>query len=302
MSMPKDLIDYILVYKANAKGFPGPAPTPRCRPLRRLLELREVQVERHGQQVPVPNGTWDVDVGQRVRRPGRQRRGLPARHPQVRASGIFGASIGLDDRAVEPVRATPPGQLQVHVPIPAPMRRGLRRVAQRRRAWVAAIIVHVFLAAVLFGLCAITVDVARMYAEAQRVQKAADVAAAGGCHLHAAGHRLGDHRRPGRSPPQRLSRTPATSTVVVKSGTQPSQLNVAVSSKIPNYFGRFLGSRRDHDHPARGRRLHRARSRWAARATRWATSRAARPVPSAGGIQAVRARRWRTARRTRSSG
>lgn len=105
---------------------------------------------------------------------------------------------------------------------------------------VAAILVTLFISALLFGLCAITVDVARWYAEAQQVQKAADVAASAGVIYM----------------PQDIAQATTTardvasrngypnsgdSSVVVTPGTQPSQLDVAVSSTIPNIFGRLLG-------------------------------------------------------------
>jgi hypothetical protein len=111
---------------------------------------------------------------------------------------------------------------------------------QRDERGVAAILVTVFVAVLLFGLCAISVDVARWYAEAQRVQKAADVAASAGViympqDLAAATTTANDVAKRNGYP------NSGDSTVTVKSGTQPSQLDVAVSSTIPNIFGQFLG-------------------------------------------------------------
>ncbi|KQW53372.1 hypothetical protein ASC77_03565 [Nocardioides sp. Root1257] len=105
---------------------------------------------------------------------------------------------------------------------------------------VAAILVTVFVSALLFGLCAITVDVARWYAEAQRVQKAADVAASAGViympqDIAAATTTARDVSARNGYPNSGESR------VTVRSGTQPSQLDVSVSSTIPNLFGQFLG-------------------------------------------------------------
>lgn len=105
---------------------------------------------------------------------------------------------------------------------------------------VAAILVTVFVSALLFGLCAITVDVARWYAEAQRVQKAADVAASAGViympqDIAAATTTARDVSARNGYPNSGESR------VTVRSGTQPSQLDVSVSSTIPNIFGQFLG-------------------------------------------------------------
>jgi hypothetical protein len=105
---------------------------------------------------------------------------------------------------------------------------------------VAAVIVTVFVAALLFGLCAISVDVARMYAEAQQVQKAADVAASAGViympqDIDSARSTANDVSARNGYP------NSGKSSVVVKPGIQPSQLDVAVSSTIPNLFGRFIG-------------------------------------------------------------
>jgi hypothetical protein len=105
---------------------------------------------------------------------------------------------------------------------------------------VAAVLVAVFVAALLFGLCAITVDVARMYAEAQRIQKAADVAASAGViympqDITSATSTARDVSARNGYP------NSGSSSVVVIPGTQPSQLKVTVSSTIPNLFGKLIG-------------------------------------------------------------
>ncbi|MEP9365603.1 flp pilus-assembly TadE/G-like family protein [Nocardioides sp. CN2-186] len=115
--------------------------------------------------------------------------------------------------------------------------RGERRDDERGAA---AIIVTIFVSALLFGLCAVTVDVARWYAEAQRVQKAADVAASAGVvympqDIAAATTAARDVSGRNGYP------NSGQSSVVVKPGTQPSQLDVAVSSTIPNIFGKLIG-------------------------------------------------------------
>lgn len=118
----------------------------------------------------------------------------------------------------------------------------MKRTPSRRddERGAAAIIVTIFVAALLFGLCAISVDVARWYAEAQRVQKAADVAASAGViympqDIASATLAARDVSARNGYPDS------GTSAVVVKSGTQPSQLDVAVSSTIPNIFGKLIG-------------------------------------------------------------
>ena len=58
----------------------------------------------------------------------------------------------------------------------SPAWRAARSRSRRDEAGVVAVIVAVFASAVFFALGAISVDVARWYLEAQRVQKAADAA------------------------------------------------------------------------------------------------------------------------------
>ena len=104
---------------------------------------------------------------------------LRATHNWV--TGLFGdGRRRRRPRRVE-VRAARPGQLQVRrSPYPHRMSArdrphdGARRARSGRRHRGA---VHLGL---LFGLCAVTVDIARCTAEAQRVQKAADAAATAG--------------------------------------------------------------------------------------------------------------------------
>ena len=114
------------------------------------------------------------------------------------------------------------------------------RVRRRDERGVAAIIVSVFVSALLFGLCAISVDVARWYAEAQRVQKAADVAASAGViympqDITSATSAARDVSARNGFP------NSGTSRVTAKPGIQPSQLDVSVSSTIPNIFGKLIG-------------------------------------------------------------
>jgi len=118
----------------------------------------------------------------------------------------------------------------------------MSRLVRRRddERGVAAVLVAVFVAALLFGLCAISVDVARMYAEAQRVQRAADMAASAGVIYMP--QDIAQASTVARDVSSRNGYPDSgASSVVVTPGTQPSQLDVAISSKIPNLFGKFIG-------------------------------------------------------------
>jgi len=114
------------------------------------------------------------------------------------------------------------------------------RPAGRDERGAAAVLVAVFISCCLFALAAITVDIARIQLEAQRVQKAADAAATAGVTWM----------------PQDLTQATTTarrvsgvngypnsggSTVTVETAARPSQLKVTVTSRIPNLFGTFLG-------------------------------------------------------------
>jgi hypothetical protein len=110
----------------------------------------------------------------------------------------------------------------------------------RDESGAAAVIVVVFIGALLFGLAAITVDVARLYLEGQRVQKAADAAAMAGVTWMP--QDLGQATSVARDVSGRNGfPNSGSSTVTVKSGRQPSQLNVTVSSKVDNFFGKMFG-------------------------------------------------------------
>ena len=115
-----------------------------------------------------------------------------------------------------------------------------RRTTARDERGVAAVIVTIFISALLFGLCAITVDIARIQLEAQRVQKAADAAATAGVtwmpqdltKATTTARKVADINGYANS---------GTSGVVVEPAGRPSQLKVTVTSKVPNLFGSFLG-------------------------------------------------------------
>ncbi|WP_028645736.1 pilus assembly protein TadG-related protein [Nocardioides sp. URHA0020] len=105
---------------------------------------------------------------------------------------------------------------------------------------IAAIVVTLFISALLFGLCAITVDVARWYAEAQRVQKAADAAASAGVIYMP--QDIASATSTARNIAMRNGYpNSGTTSVTVKPGTQPSQLDVTVTSRVNNIFGRMFG-------------------------------------------------------------
>jgi Flp pilus assembly protein TadG len=117
------------------------------------------------------------------------------------------------------------------------MRAPARREDERG---VAAVLVAVFMAATLFGLAALAVDVARLQLEGQKLQKAADAAATAGVTWM----------------PQDLPNATTTarelaarngydgtgsSSIAVAPGQQPGQLEVTVSNRVPNLFGKLFG-------------------------------------------------------------
>jgi hypothetical protein len=99
----------------------------------------------------------------------------------------------------------------------------------------AAILVASFVAAVMLPLCAISVDIARMYVEAERVQNAADAASmAGVTYLP---DDLVKATSEAKAASARNGYPDAVKTkVTVTTGEKPTQLVVTVSSTIPNSF------------------------------------------------------------------
>lgn len=103
-----------------------------------------------------------------------------------------------------------------------------------------AVIVALFATAVFFGLGAISVDVARWYLEAQRVQKAADAAALAGVTWMP--QDLDQATVVAREVSARNGYPDSgTSGVAVARGSRPSELDVTVTSTVDNVFGQLIG-------------------------------------------------------------
>lgn len=101
-----------------------------------------------------------------------------------------------------------------------------------------AVIVAVFASVVFFGLGALSVDVSRWYLEAQRAQKAADAAALAGVTWMP--QDLGQATATAQQIAARNG-FPDASSITVKRGKRPSELDVTVTSKVQNAFGQLLG-------------------------------------------------------------
>lgn len=126
-AMPQDAIDYILVYKANNKGFPGPANSTTIPSLTACgtgvytdcVAFRWASVANRFVYV---SGSWDSSTinacaAQNVGDPGPDSVGvyMHATHPYF--SKMFGATMGIDNKAVLrfeplPVNECAPGRHQ----------------------------------------------------------------------------------------------------------------------------------------------------------------------------------------------
>ena len=100
LSMPKDSIDYVLIYKANDKGYPGAngnktmpadcASVPNCV----MFKWDDAQ-----DAFNYASGTWaSTSINACVNQADLVGIYLHSTHKWV--SGIFGKTIGVDDRAV----------------------------------------------------------------------------------------------------------------------------------------------------------------------------------------------------------
>jgi hypothetical protein len=121
-------------------------------------------------------------------------------------------------------------------------RHRLRLSRPRGEQGYAAILVATFAVAVMLPLCAISVDIARMYVEGSRLQAAADAASMAGVtylpdDLDAA--KVAAAAVAGRNG----FPNSGTSSVSATLGAKPTQLKVTVSSKIPNTFASSFGFR-----------------------------------------------------------
>lgn len=117
----------------------------------------------------------------------------------------------------------------------------LRRVAHGRSAEAGAVaLIVALLMPVFIGFVALSVDVARWYVEAERLQKAADAASLAGVVYmpqefdQAQQVALDTARRNGYAPS-------ATVSIEVTPGPRPSQLRVEISSTIENAFAAAIG-------------------------------------------------------------
>ncbi|GAA1927438.1 pilus assembly protein TadG-related protein [Nocardioides hwasunensis] len=115
-----------------------------------------------------------------------------------------------------------------------------RRLPGRDEVGAIALVVALFFAVVALPLSAITVDLARMYVQIQRVQAAADAAATAGVTY------MPDDFAAAKARAIEIAedngfRNSGTSAVAVAVGDKPTQLKVTVSSTIKNAFGRSLG-------------------------------------------------------------
>jgi len=100
MSMPKESIDYILVFKANDGGYPGPAgnttmPTS-CSGISACVKFTWLPDD---QKFRFASGSWDSkSINGCLNQSDMVGVYMHATHKW--ASGIFGSSIGVDDLAV----------------------------------------------------------------------------------------------------------------------------------------------------------------------------------------------------------
>jgi len=117
----------------------------------------------------------------------------------------------------------------------------LSRLRRRDEAGYAALLVALLATTILMPLTALSVDVARMYVELERVQSAADAAATAGVTY------LPDDFASARATAIAVAGrngfpNSGSSTVTVTLGSKPTQLKVTVASTIPNAFGRAFNS------------------------------------------------------------
>jgi len=112
------------------------------------------------------------------------------------------------------------------------------RRSQERGA--AAIIIALFIAAILLPISALGVDVARWYVEAQRLQAAADAAATAGVTF------LPDDFNSAVTRARAVAKTNGyengvNATVTVARGIRPTQLKVTITTPVHNAFGQAFG-------------------------------------------------------------
>ncbi len=119
----------------------------------------------------------------------------------------------------------------------------VRRIRSRRadqRGYVATV-VAILIPTVFLGCCALSVDTARWYVEAERVQRAADAAALAGVVWMPADFATAKSTALAEAKQNGYDDASPTVVVTVSEGEKASQLQVKVSSTIPNQFGRAIG-------------------------------------------------------------
>jgi hypothetical protein len=106
----------------------------------------------------------------------------------------------------------------------------------------AAILVAAMTAAVMLPLCAISVDIARLYVEAQRIQNAADAAAMAGVTYMP--DDFASATSTAKTVAKRNGFDDASSSVevIVAQGTKPTQLKVTINSTVYNTFAASFNS------------------------------------------------------------
>ncbi|MBC2932798.1 pilus assembly protein TadG-related protein [Nocardioides sp. zg-1228] len=116
-----------------------------------------------------------------------------------------------------------------------------RRLAERRdEVGATAILVALFFSFIALPLGAVSVDIARLYVEIQRVQAAADAAATAGVTFMPDDFDLAVERAREIAADNGFPNG-GTSTVQVQVGSKPTQLKVTVSSRVDNAFATTFG-------------------------------------------------------------
>ncbi len=263
-ALPRDSIDYILVYQANDKGYPGATgnqtlPTsctgvPNCvrytwRPAQDRVPLLRRQLGLAAPSAPAspaprPSRFESVGVA------------MVVNHDFL--TGLFGSTVQLADRAIDEFRAAADRDLRRER---APVRRFLTAVdASGDEAGYVAIMISIMVPTLFLGLAAVGVDTARWYVEAENGTDRGRRRRAGRRAVPAAGPARRDGRGPCRSRPQRLRRRRAPTSpswwsrafATASSGSRQLDHPQPVRPVRSGWTARSIS-------PQRGRRLHRPR-------------------------------------------
>jgi Flp pilus assembly protein TadG len=115
-----------------------------------------------------------------------------------------------------------------------------RSRARDQRGYIATV-VALLVPTVFLGCCALSVDTARWYVEAERVQRAADAAALAGVVWMPGDFATAKTTALAEAKKNGYDDASPTVVVTVSEGEMPSQLSVKVSSTITNNFGKAIG-------------------------------------------------------------